>query len=296
MRRSTADVPLAKDSSDRFLPWLIAFMVYFAALAVVSATMMHKLVQRWDRGLSGQLTVEVPPPGPEAPESQRQERLDQIVDVLSRTRGIDEVVLYGTDEIADLIEPWLGSGATELDLPLPGMIAVSFDTTAPPDLAALAEQLEQIVPGTLVDDHRRWLGTLVDLAHSVQAFAGAIVLLVGLVAVLAVVFVTRTGLSIHGNVIEILHLIGAQDSYIASQFQRHALALGLRGGVIGCALALATILTIGYMLGRVESVVGPVLFLSLPEWALLALLPFVTAGIAMVTARMTVLGTLARMP
>lgn len=296
MRRSPVDVPLARDSSDRFLPWLVAFMVYFAALAVVSAAMMHKMVQRWDQGLSGQLTVEVPPPGPEAAESERQERLDRIVDLLSRTRGVREVVPYGADDIADLLEPWLGSGATELDLPLPGMIAVSFDTSAPPDLAALAEQLEQTVPGTLLDDHRQWLGTLVDLARSVQVFAGAIVLLVGLVAVLAVVFVTRTGLSIHRNVIEILHLIGAQDNYIAKQFQRHSLALGLRGGMIGSALALATILTIGYMLGRVESALVPVVLLSLPEWALLALLPFATAGIAMVTARMTVLGTLARMP
>ena len=53
MRRSTADVPLAKGSSDRFLPWLIAFMVYFAALAVVSATMMHKLVQTGTGGFPG---------------------------------------------------------------------------------------------------------------------------------------------------------------------------------------------------------------------------------------------------
>ncbi len=296
MRRSPADVPLARDSSERFLPWLVAFMVYFAALAAVSATTMHRVVQRWDRGLSGQLTIEVPPPGLEAPESERQERLDRVLDLVSRARGVTEVVLYDSDDIARLLEPWLGSSASELDLPLPGMIAVSFDTSAPPDLAELAERLDQAVPGTLLDDHRRWLGTLVDLARSVQAFAGVIVLLVGVVAVLAVVFVTRTGLSIHRNVIEILHLIGAQDSYIASQFQRHALGLGLRGGLIGSALALGTILAIGYLLSRVESGLVPVLLLSVPEWASLALLPIATAAVAMVTARMTVLGTLARMP
>ncbi len=271
-------------------------MVYFAALATLSATMTHRLVQRWDKGLTGQLTVEVPPPGPEASERERQERLDQVVELLGRTRGITEVVLYGADDIADLLEPWLGSGARELDLPLPGMIAVTFDTSAPPDLAGLAERLEQVAPGTLLDDHRRWLGSLVDLARSVQAFAGVVVLLVGLVAVLAIIFVTRTGLSIHRNVIEILHLIGAQDSYIAGQFQRHALALGLRGGLIGSAFAVATALALRYMLGRVDSAMLPDVLLSLPEWVLLALLPLATAGIAMITARMTVLGTLARMP
>jgi cell division transport system permease protein len=296
MRRNPADVPLAKDASDRFLPWLIAFMVYFAALALVSATMTHRIVQRWDKGLAGQLTVEVPPPGAEAAASAQTGRMNRIIDLLSRTRGVTEVILYGADALADLLEPWLGSGAAELDLPLPGLIAVTIDTSDPPDLVALAEQLDKAVPGTLLDDHRRWLGTLLDLARSIQALAAAIVLLVGIVAVLAVVFVTRTGLSIHRNVIEILHLIGAQDSYIARQFQRHALILGLRGGMIGAALALVTILAIGYLFKRVESTLVPVVLPSIPEWALLALLPFAAALVGMLTARFTVLGTLARMP
>ena len=34
-------------------------------------------------------------------------------------------------------------------------------------------------------------------------------------------------------VIEVLHFIGARDRYIAGQFQRHFLWLGLKGGAIG---------------------------------------------------------------
>jgi cell division transport system permease protein len=226
MRRRSTDVPLDKDVSDRFLPWLVAFMVYFVALAVVSATMTHKLVQRWDKGLSGQLTVEVPPPDPGASESERTDRIDRVVQILSRTGGVEDVALYSTEEITELLEPWLGSGVAEQDLPLPRMIAVTIDTGAPPDLAALAEQLDEAVPGTLLNDHKRWLGKLLDLARSLQVFAGAIVLLVGSIAVMAVVFVTRTGLSMHREVIEILHLIGARDDYIARQFQRHAVGPG----------------------------------------------------------------------
>ena len=296
MRRRPADVPLAKDVSDRFLPWLIAFMVYFVALAVISATTMHKLVERWDKGLSGQLTVEVPPPGPGVSETERRGRIDRVVQILNRTIGVEEVALYGAEEIAELLEPWLGAGLAEQDLPLPEMIAVTIDTEAPPDLAVLAEQLDEAVPGTLLNDHKRWLGKFLDLARTIQIFAGAIVLLVGSIAVMAVVFVTRTGLSVHREVIEILHLIGAHDPYIARQFQRHALALGLRGGAIGSVFALATILAIGQVLGPVESALPPVLSLSAAEWGLLVLLPIVTAAVAMVTARLTVLGTLTRMP
>ncbi|MDH3792537.1 MAG: hypothetical protein OES41_12410, partial [Rhodospirillales bacterium] len=107
MRRRPADVPLAKDVSDRFLPWLVAFMVYFVALAVISATTMHKLVERWDKGLSGQLTVEVPPPGPGVSETERRGRIDRVVQILNRTIGVEEVALYGAEEIAELLEPWL---------------------------------------------------------------------------------------------------------------------------------------------------------------------------------------------
>jgi cell division transport system permease protein len=296
MRRKSADVPLAKGVSDRFLPWLIAFMVYFVALAAISATTMHKVVEHWDRGLSGELTVEVPPPDAGAAETERRGRIDRVVQILERTVGVAEIVVYGDQDIAELLEPWLGSGLAEQDLPLPGMIAVTVDTDAPPDVAVLARRLEAAVPGTLLDDHKRWLGKLLDLARFVQIFAGAIVLLVGGIAVMAVVFVTRTGLSVHREVIEILHLIGARDPYIARQFQRHALRLGLRGGVTGSVLALATLLAVGQALGQVESALPPVLSLSLAEWSVLALLPFVTTAVAMVTARATVLGTLARMP
>jgi cell division transport system permease protein len=296
MRRKPADVPLAKDVSDRFLPWLVAFMVYFVALAAVGATTIHEVVAHWDKGLSGQLTVEIPPPAPDASETERRERIDSVIRILTRTGGVEEVTLYGDEDIAELLEPWLGGGLAEQDLPLPEIIAVTIDTDAPPALAPLAEQLEAAVPGTLLDDHKRWLGKLLDLALFVQIFAGVIVLLVGAIAVMAVVFVTRTGLSVHREVIEILHLIGARDHYIARQFQRHALMLGLRGGVIGSVLAVATLLAVGQALGPVESALPRVLSLSLVEWGLLALLPVVTAAVAMITARLTVLGTLARMP
>src|SRR3546814_8077793 len=60
-----------------------------------------------------------------------------------------------------------------------------------------------------------------------------VVLLVVLAASIMVAFVPRMGLAAHQRSIELLHMIGAQDSYVARQFQNHALRLGLRGGLIG---------------------------------------------------------------
>ena len=115
----------------------------------------------------------------------------------------------GEEEIGALLAPWLGEGVAEQGLPLPSLVAVTFARDQPPDLEDLAARLEAAVPGTLVDDHQRWLGSLLDLAGTIQVLALAMVLAVGFTGIVAVIFVTRTGLAIHRQVIELLHLIGA---------------------------------------------------------------------------------------
>jgi cell division transport system permease protein len=301
-RRS--DLPLERDPSGRFLPWLIALMVYLAALALVCAMVMSKVVERWDTGLSGSVTVQIPPPqgaakarlqgapGPADVEAS----LDAVIEILLATPGVLSAKVLEPDEIARLLQPWLGAGASYADLPLPALIAVGIDPAAAPDLEALSRRLVEAVPGTVLDDHQSWLGRLLDLARSIELVAALVVFLVGASAVAMVVFATRMGLAIHGRVIELLHLIGAQDAYVAREFESHALKLALRGGVVGLLMAVATVLLVARLFERMEAALLPDLVLSPIEWALLALLPLAVAGIAMLTARVTVLGNLGRMP
>jgi cell division transport system permease protein len=291
MLRVRSDLPLDRDPSGRFLPWLVAVMVYLAALALICAVAANKIVERWDQGLSGQMTVQVP-----FSESPGDKSADEILAVLRSTAGILEAEILGADEVARLLEPWLGSGAAYQDLPMPILIAVRVDPAAPPDMSTLRRRLTQIAPGTVLDDHQSWLGKLLDVARSVQLVAILVVGLVGASAVTMVIFATRMGLSVHGRVIELLHLIGAQDSYVARQFQAHALRLALRGGVLGLLLAVLTVVVVANLLGRGDVLGIPELTPLSIEWSLLPLLPLVVAVIAMITARLTVLRTLGRMP
>ncbi|MDZ7713577.1 MAG: FtsX-like permease family protein [Rhodovibrio sp.] len=121
------------------------------------------------------------------------------------------------------------------------------------------------------------------------------VALVGAAAVVTVVFVTRTGLSIHRNVIELLHLIGAHDAYVARQFQRHALRLGLTGGLIGLALAGATLWALARWVGQEAGAIVPEMALSQTQWLSLVAVPLAATLVAMLTARITVLRTLAKL-
>lgn len=285
------DLPLDRDASGRFLPWLVAVMVYLAALALICAIGANKVVTRWDQGLAGRMTVQVPTSEPEG-----DDRADEVLAALKAVPGVRSAETLGGEEIARLLEPWLGTGAAYQDLPMPTLIAVRIDRAAPPDMAQLRRRLTQIAPGTVLDDHQSWLGKLLDLARSVQLVAALVVGLVGASAVTMVIFATRMGLSVHGRVIELLHLVGAQDSYVASQFQAHALRLALRGGVLGLLMAVLTVLLVANLLGQGDVVALPDLSLLPIEWSLLPLLPLVVALIAMVTARLTVLRTLGRMP
>jgi cell division transport system permease protein len=301
------DLPLDRDPTGRFLPWLVALMVYLAALALVCAMVMSKMVERWDTGLSGSITVQVPPkqdaPGgpagagaPARASLDADASLDAVIEILLATPGVISAEVLEPDEIVRLLEPWLGAGASYGDLPLPELIAVGIDPSAAPDFEKLSQRLARAAPGTILDDHQSWLGQLLDLARSIELVAALVVVLVGASAVTMVVFATRMGLAIHGRVIELLHLIGAQDSYVAREFEMHSLKLALRGGVFGLALAVITVVLVERLFERMEAALLPDLTLLPGEWALLALLPLVVAGIAMLTARLTVLGTLGRMP
>ncbi|MFQ5775675.1 MAG: cell division protein FtsX [Kiloniellaceae bacterium] len=293
-RRS--DVPLDRDASGRFLPWLVAIMVYLAALALVCAMAINGTVGHWEEGLSGRLTIQVPRAEAANAAAGTAETIDHVIELLLATSGVTSAEVLEPDEISRLLEPWLGAGASSPDLPVPALIAVTLDPTAKPDLERLAAELARAAPGAVVDDHQAWLGRFRDLARSVQLTAAVVVLLVGACAVMIVVFATRMGLSIHGDVIELLHLIGAQDSYVARQFQAHALKLALRGGVLGLLLAGATVMLLGRMLERAEAVLLPEFSLRALEWSMVALLPLIVALVAMLTARLTVLRTLGRMP
>lgn len=296
MLRRRLDIPLNRDSSVRFLPWIIALMVYLAGLALAGTLVLQGTLQRWDASLSGTLTVQLPPPGDGKPDA-----LAAALALLRPVRGVTSAEPLSPEATRRLVEPWLGTALTAAELALPQLIDLRIDPAAPPDLAALRARLAAAVPGAVLDDHRLWLDRLAGLVLSIEATALAIVLLIGGAAVLTVVFTTRAGLAVHHAVVEVLHLIGARDGYIAGQFQRQALDLALRGGIIGLALTLLTLLAIGRV-SAATALFGehvrllPSLALRPWHWLALALLPFAAALIAMLTARVTVLRALKRMP
>jgi cell division transport system permease protein len=285
------DLPFGRDATGRFLPWIIALMVYLAVLGGVGLMLLGDTLSEWNQSLSTTMTVQLPADSSAA-------RIETAVAALKQTPGVASVHLLGADETARLIAPWLGAGVAGDTLPLPHLVDLHLDPSAQVDLAALKQKLTQVDPGSDLADHRSALIELRGFAVKVGGIIGAGVLVVAALLILTIVFSARTGLAIHQPVVELLHLLGAPDRYIARQFQTHALWLGLRGGVIGGIAAAVTIV----ILGRAAAAISLPLPVAAPglldwrPWALLIVAAVAAGFVAMATARATIARRLARMP
>jgi len=291
-----AELQLHRDPSAQTLPWIIALMVFLASLALGGVLSLGSALERWDQGLSGTLTVQLLPSGPGDPiPGAFGDRLTRTLEILRSTPGVLRAESLADAEIARLLEPWLGGGKILQELPLPKLIDVTLDTAQRVNLIELESRLTTEVSGISLDDHKLWLERLIIFANSIKVVASGIVLFIGLATVTMIAFATRAGLVMHRNTIVLLHTFGARDSYIANQFQAHAMRLGFHGGVLGAALAAVLLMAAGILVEHLDIEMLTGLSLTNHHWIAIATLPVATALIAMVAARITVLRKLSRM-
>lgn len=288
---STA-VPLGRGGPDRFVPWMLAPMVYLAMVALCAALAATAVAQRWDAGLRGALTVQIPPAEAAAGPAPA---VDAVLAVLQDWPGVSSATPLDQAETGRLLEPWLGEALPLDALPLPTLIDVRVADGAV-DTGAMAAAVAAAAPGAVLDDNGRWRQDVRALTTAIRLIAVTMVALVAVAAVAAVVFVTRAGLAIHRPVIDLLHLIGATDAYVAAQFQRHAFNLAARGALIGTVLTLASLAALLWALADLEEVLPLLPSFGTVGWIAVGLVPIAVAMLAMVTARITVLRTLARLP
>lgn len=277
--------------SARLLPWVIAVMVYLSALAAAGVMALHGSVTTWSHDMERQLTVQVA----SADAASQQRQVAAAAAYLRTVPGIAAVRILPQSELQALLEPWLGVGNVTSDLPVPALIDVTVADDAHLNLDAVARRLKEVAADAALDDHAQWLGRVRDLAAMIEVTAYAVLALVALATMAIVMFGTHAGLSAHRDTVETLHIIGAEDRMIAREFQDRFMWLGFKGGVIGVAVAAVSILTARRLIGEVGlGILGP-MTLDGKELALLAALPFAAALLTMLTARITVARSLARM-
>jgi cell division transport system permease protein len=283
--------PLAGAAAGRFAPWLVALMVYVAALAGLGLILVDGTLRASENLLSGRLTVQVPAAASTA-------RMETVLAALRQTPGVRSVHLLTPAETGRLLKPWLGAPVSLEELPVPRLIDVGLDPAAPIDMATLRAQLTSVVPDIRIDDYYPIVDGLRARARPVQALLGAAIggaLL--LVAVLAV-FATKAALASRRSDIELLHLLGAEDRQIARPCAVRALIYGLIGGGIAAAAILVTVAALGGV-GELVRPAAPAGGIGPGDWRLWVVLAATTAAAAIVaaaSARATAMRRLARLP
>ncbi len=229
--------------SGNALTVIIAIMSFLACLTLGAVTLVRDASRDWQLDVEREITIQVRPiDGVDtATESAK------AAAIARQTPGIASVQVLDDDANARLLEPWLGSGLDLSDLPIPRLIVVKLASPGSADMSALAASLSSQVKGAIVDDHAGWASRLQSMAN-VTVFAGlAILALVFVATVLSVIFATRGAMAINSGVVSVLHIVGAEDGFIAREFQRHFLLLGLRGGLIGAAAAALLFATLSFV-------------------------------------------------
>lgn len=285
------DVPLSGDPASRYLPWTVGLLVFLATLAFAAGMFLSSAGDAWRQNLSGTLTVQIPV----SDGSDRRERVEAAAELLRTTPGIVSVRPIPDSEIAVLLEPWLGKQVLGLDLPVPDLIDVSVARGADIDIAALSARLARVAPGAVVDDHAIWLRRLTEFTRIAETVSFAVMIVILISAVATVIFTTRTGLAIHSDVVEVLHLIGAQDSYVARQFQHHTLRLASGGAAVGFLLGAGVVWLTHVYGGRLSGGLLPELALGPLQWAMLAALPVAAVLLVVLTVGITVKRVLGKM-
>jgi len=239
-RRDGDIVP--KDSiAANALAAVVAIMTFLTAVTTGGIAMLLSSAGDWESEIAREMTIQVRPITGHEIEAD----VARAADIARTTAGVLSVRSYSRQESERLLEPWLGPGLTLDDLPVPRMIAIRVAPNEKPDIAGLRQALAREVAGASLDDHRGWIERMGRMATT-AVFGGLLVFSLVLAAtVLSVAFATRGAMASNRPIVEVLHLVGAKEIYIASQFQRHFLTLGLKGGAIGGVGAMVLLAAAG---------------------------------------------------
>ena len=220
--------------SGRALVAVVAIMTFLASITTGTVLLVRASAAEWQSEVASEITMQVRP--------QAGRDLDRDVaaaaEAMRTQPGIVQVKPFTKDESARLLEPWLGSGLSIEQLPVPRVVVARVQPGTTLDLAALRKAVTQVAPSASVDDHRAWIERMRSMTGA-TVFAGVgILVLVIAATIISVSFATRGAMAANRPIVEVLHFVGAGDRYIANHFLRHFLRLGLEGGVIGGGAAM----------------------------------------------------------
>ncbi|MEM0899472.1 MAG: ABC transporter permease [Pseudomonadota bacterium] len=294
--RPTAPIVPTRRLAGQSLTLLIAIMSFIASLTFGAVSLIDESARTWQSQISREATIQIRP----EENFDADQALAQAREIALSFEGVRDAQVISLDGTVELLEPWLGTGLDVDELPIPRLVIVTIDETSPPNFQAMREAVSEAVPNASLDDHRAWIARLVSMARTMTVIGISVLVLVLAALALTVVFATRGAMATNHDVIEVLHFVGARSGYIASQFQRRFMVIGLRGGLIGGVLAIVLFLATSWWAARnLATVEGEQLAILFGNFAIgpvayagIAVMVLIVGLLTALTTRFTVLSSL----
>src|SRR5262249_50625270 len=291
--QTNAPIVPAGSVTGRSLTLVITIMCFLACLTAGAVYMMNQSASAWLRDIASEVTVQI--------EARERNDIDKVVaevaSFLAAQPGIATVRPLSVADSTQLLEPWLGQTDALRALPVPRLVALEVDRNAPAELDGLRQALKDRFKGVTLDDHRRWQQQIRTITRSFALGGLAILVLVGAATTAIIISATRSAMASNREIVEVLHFVGATDRFIAREFERHFLRLGVRAGIVGAIWAMLVFLampTVMELLGggavtlaEIRRLVG-IATLDAPGYFLLGIVVLVIAALCMLTSRIGV--------
>ena len=297
MQAKTAQIVPSDSIAGNALIVVIAIMSFLACLTAGAVYMINQSAQAWVNDITSEITVELDP----VDTADMDKKMTLVSLFLAKQAGITQVKPLTAEDSAGLLEPWLGHSEALSALPIPRLIAVEIDRSNPPDIETIARALSENFDGVTIDDHRRWQAEIRTLTRSAALGGLAVLALVAVATIAVIVSATRSAMASNREIIEVLHYVGANESFISREFERHFLGLGVRASLVGALAASLTFLLLPlavHLLGggtiaqaEVSRLVGTG-ELDFPGYLLFVLVVLAVAGLCMATSRLGVIRVL----
>jgi len=287
-RGETSLLPL-EDAREAALFFVVGALCFLAALAALTAKSTYGAARAWTAEVEGEYTVSLS----DADANQAEAAALRLRSV----SGVAGARLLSEAEISTLLEPTFGSRGLPADLPVPRLIAVTAEKEAGDIGRALTASLEAEGFTAAVDSHAAWAGDVRRMLGTARMVAFGIVALLGSTAIAVIAFATHAALLARRDIVDVLHVAGARDRFIAALFERRFWLLGLRAGTVGALVALASValLIVAARSGAGRSGLLPELSLDFPDLAILVVTPIIAGLASRIAAAVTVMRALKAM-
>lgn len=274
------------DAREAALFFVVAALCFLAALSALTAKGTYGAAANWTAQVEGELTIRLR--NVDARGATQVEALIRAMDTVEDAR------LISREEAGELLAPWFGSDGLPNGLPLPVLIEV----TSTPEAGRIGPDIQRALTEAgftaTVDDHSSWAGDIRSLLATIRLIALATVALLVATAIAVIAFATHAALLARKDIVDVLHLTGADDRYISRLFERRFWLLGLKAGAVGAlaALGLAALLVFGVGQSGGRGWLLPEFGLDFWDIFVLLATPILAGIAARSAARLTVIHTL----